>query len=183
MVCFNHQAGLCCWIFIPPCGFGGWGSWKSGLLDILLHSSTYSSSFSAAILSFKKASPPRRDTSPLRDLRAVQRWIRNRDFSGVWSTCVKEKTSSVYLGWRLHSKRMDLFLPEHLVEFPYNSLTLWRSCPVRLYFNELISLQRRLGRTLYVVRAIFCDVNVQSPLKAPELVICRGTLSKKRAQP
>lgn len=123
VVCFNHQAGLCCWSFIPPCGFGGWGSWKSGLLDILLHSSMPFSSFSASILSFKKASPPYRDTSPLTDLRTVQRRIRNRDFSGAWSTCVTEKTSSVHLGWRLHFKRMNLFLPGHLVEFPYN--TAW----------------------------------------------------------
>jgi len=60
--CFNHWAGLYCQVFIPPCGSGGRGSWKSGLLDILLPDSKSSTSFPAAISYFKKAPPPETTT-------------------------------------------------------------------------------------------------------------------------
>lgn len=99
MVCFSHWAGSGCQVFIPPCGFGGRGSWKLGLLDTPLPSSTSSCSFPTQISPFDRAPPPVRDinlSSGLQRQDKPWRWLEHLDLvSKIWVvawTVIREGT-------------------------------------------------------------------------------------------
>lgn len=102
----------------PPCGFGGWRSWKLGLLDTILPGSKFSSSFSTSILSLEETFINNQRYEPFW---GPQSWPQTDQEQELWCCSVLVQRRRPHLYTMVvdfsNNRRMIFFLLGHLAEY------------------------------------------------------------------